>query len=161
MSSVGTNIDNDVWRKGGQMQVTCSFGTINARHRWRSQRSRSPRNAGSCGRCRVPAKTKTTRWIEARGMRDPNARAHKQTFDSPTSQYDETPRTQQSTALNDARDHCADTHRLIRLKSSRQTPAHRTRRDDQVALDLPHTTTIHTVPLSRNLETGLATIQIA
>jgi hypothetical protein len=76
MSSVGTNIDNDVWRKGGQMQVTCSFGTINARHRWRSQRSRSPRNAGSCGRCRVPAKTKTTRWIEARGMRD-SERAHK------------------------------------------------------------------------------------
>jgi hypothetical protein len=75
-SAVETNIGNDVWRKGGQMQVTCSFGTINARHRWRSLRSRSPRNAGSCGRSRVPAKTKTTRWIEARGMRD-SERAHK------------------------------------------------------------------------------------
>jgi hypothetical protein len=52
-SAVETNIGIDVWRKGGQMQVTCSFG-----------------------RSRVPAKTKTTRWIEARGMRD-SERAHK------------------------------------------------------------------------------------
>jgi hypothetical protein len=76
MSSVGTKIGNDVWRKGGQMiEVTCSFGAINARHRWRSQRSRSPRNAGSsaaAGAVCLP-KLKQPAGLKPEGCATPNA----------------------------------------------------------------------------------------
>jgi hypothetical protein len=133
-------VDKDIRRKGGQIQVTCSVS------RGHPVDKSSSQGADTAPQCRVQ-RGKVPLAADADACPNQNnpleleacpsaSRTRPQTFNTTTSQQDETHTTDSSHGSDLSSDHCAISHCLALPKLFHPTPAHR--RDAIFTWHWPH-----------------------